>query len=310
MNNLFSKDLPVHIHAFLKNLETFKRASQFTISAYRIDLEKFNAFLQDNFAPCQISRFHIRKYLAFLAANNRKPATMNRKLASLRSFFKYLIKEGVVDTNPTFNISFQKKEKGLPKTLTRSQIDHVLRETGEETTVELRDLTIVHLFYAAGLRLRELTGLTLDHVDRNRGLLKIKGKGGRYRQIPLTARSTGLLERWIEIRQAWLTGASLYECERAFFVREDGAALKPIEVYKIVTSILVRVAEFGNTHPHVLRHSFATHLLDEGADLVAVKDLLGHKSLSTTQVYTHVSPRRLQAAYSQAHPRAAKRGKS
>jgi integrase/recombinase XerC len=300
INGLSSKISP-----FLQYLIARKKISQFTVDSYRQDLSQFAEFLDDRNLHGHLSRLHVRQFLALLAERKYKPATINRKLATLRSFFKYLQLNGDIDHNPAANIAFQKNTRALPKILSKTQMlrlnDLV---TGAEEPDKLRDGVIVQLFYATGLRLRELTFLKISDVNWHALQITVKGKGGRSRVIPFTKNIEKFLKAWLKVRQAWLASSKKFPGPPELFIDENGLSLHPSKVSKIVRKVLLQVSEKGKINPHILRHSFATHLLDSGADLVAVKELLGHRSLTTTQIYTHVSPARLQKAYMQAHPRA------
>lgn len=309
MSSLPINDLALKIASFLNDLVSRKNASPLTVDTYRQDLHQFVQFVQETAPQAAISRLQVRHFLAALAEHKYQPATINRKLAALRSFFKYLVASEQIDHNPAANISFLKKARALPKVLTESQI-HQLCKTIErlQEPVDIRNGVIVLLFYATGMRLRELTFLKLADLNLHAQVIRIHGKGGRVRLAPITKEMEKLLKQWLAIRAEWL-GRQSVAASDALFIDERGESLSIAKVSVIVQKLLSAVSEKGKTNPHILRHSFATHLLDAGADLVAVKDLLGHKSLSTTQVYTHVSAGRLRSAYMQAHPRA-RTGKS
>jgi len=289
---------------FLQHLSRIEKFSDFTIRAYSSDLHQFISFLENDFdSDTPVTRFHVRSYLAGLSRKSFQATTINRKLACLRSFFQYLRSEGLSKDDPTANISFQKQQKRLPGILSQHQILKAISISHEAGWQEIRDKTIVHFFYATGLRLRELASLTLPDLNLIKMRLRVKGKGGVNRVIPLSASLAKVTDRWLQCRLELLKNVAGTPQAR-IFIAEDGDALSPRKIERIVGCVLGRVCEKGKTNPHILRHSFATHLIDNGADLVAVKELLGHKSLSTTQVYTHVSPARLKGVYLQAHPRA------
>lgn len=303
MSSLTIDGLYSRITPFLTHLHSVKHISDFTAAAYRQDLEHFITFLQEQQVIGKIGRLQVRRFLAHLAAGDYKPASINRKLACLRSYFKFLIATGELDHNPAANIPFQKNPRRLPHVLSRAQLTAALRPSAADTPEQRRDRTIVYCFYATGLRLRELASLTLADVNFHSQQITVRGKGGRTRVIPFSRDLLTVLRAWLQERESWLqeTGRGR---TGALFIRPDGEAMTPLQVSRAVNAVLAQVAAAGKTNPHILRHSFATHLVDAGADLVAVKELLGHRSLSTTQVYTHVSPNRLKQAYAQAHPRA------
>lgn len=306
MPSLHISDFSRHLANYLNHLSTLRKCSGFTLDAYERDLTQFFQFCQETRATSAVTRLHVRNYLAFLAQRKLQPATINRKLAALRAFFKYLLARELIDANPAANVAFQKKQRKLPAVLSETQLQQLVVEfSALDDPIAIRNSIIVQMFYYTGLRLRELTFLTDADVDLYAMTISVQGKGNKARRIPITRRLRALLGQWLEIRATWLQEAQV-PLHGRFFIKPSGRALQPLEIYKIVEKVLLRVSEKGKTHPHVLRHSFATHLVNAGADLLSVKELLGHESLSTTQIYSHVSPRRLQKAYLQAHPRARK----
>jgi len=297
-----------YVSLFLHYLRTIKTASPFTLASYEDDLKQFERFLEARGVLGGITRLHVREFLADLSKSQYEPSSMNRKLACLRSFFKFLISRRYIDTNPTANIAFQKKSRKLPAVLSKEQILTSIRVLPGEDEALLRDKLLVEWFYATGMRLREVANLRLAEVNFVSQQVTVKGKGSKVRILPMPQLLAQALEHWVEIREQWLRAANT--SSDFVFIARSGRALGARGVSKCVDRVLSRVSEKGKTNPHILRHSFATHLLDEGADLMAVKELLGHSSLSTTQIYTHVTPKRLQEVYNRAHPRAqAKRNK-
>ncbi|MFQ5629663.1 MAG: tyrosine-type recombinase/integrase [bacterium] len=305
MSSLQINDLSLKISPFLQHLVTHKRVLQFTVDSYQQDLKQFMLFLEEAGLKGMVSRHHVRQFLAALSSQNYKPASINRKLATLRSFFKYLLFVGEIEHNPAANIAFRKKTRALPKVLTKTQMQQINKMFSNiRQPDEFRDGAIVQLFYATGMRLRELTYLRLTDINWYSMQISIKGKGGKTRLIPYTKNIEKTLKRWLDIRRNWLEASTCKQKPPELFIDKNGRGLEPGSISEIVRKILSHVSEKGKTNPHILRHSFATHLIDSGADLVAVKELLGHRSLSTTQIYTHVSPNRLRKTYMQAHPRA------
>ncbi len=302
--SLLVDKLPAALKAFFNYLKTVKSASQHTIAAYETDLLQFYEFLRLNHVNGGISRLHVRQYLTHLHNAKYSPRSMNRKLISLRSFFRYLQQQGEIESNPTANISTRKVAKTLPDVLSEEAVLEAIASLPDDSTESFQQKLIVELFYATGMRLSEVAGLTVSDIDFHSMHLRVLGKGKKVRLIPISADLAHKLKRWIHERKIWLTQTEGGDADHVF-IRRNGRALGARDISRIVNRVLSRVAEKGKTHPHVLRHSFATHLLNAGADLVAVKELLGHASLSTTQIYTHVSPERLQEVYRKAHPRAA-----
>jgi integrase/recombinase XerC len=231
-----------------------------------------------------------------------KATTINRKLAAFRTFFRYLCLEGVLEMNPAETLLFLKHDKKLPVYLDFETIMRALQIPDVTTFDGLRDRTMLELFYGTGLRLRELIGLDLNDVELAQGFLRIMGKGRKQRIAPFGKEIAGWLGRYMQRRENYLrdTGANT----SALFVAKEGQRITPRSVQRIVKHYLTLASGQSDASPHMLRHSFATHLLEEGADLMAVKELLGHASLATTQIYTHLSAERLKKIYDQAHPRA------
>jgi integrase/recombinase XerC len=293
---------------FLTYLEVERNYSVNTINSYEVDLRQFLEFIHhgeevENIPPEDIHRSTIRRYLSTLLHNGYSPRSVQRKLACLRAFFKFLVREEAIALSPAVSIAFPKIDKSLPQNLTQTEILDVLALPDIETHSGLQDRAILQLFYAAGLRLSELVTLRIDDLRLNEGTLKVLGKGAKERIVPIGKTTIEVLQAHLNTRKRQLRRNSDSHLEM-LFIRNDGRPLSRRMVQGIVKKYLMKVVDSRKAHAHILRHSFATHLLDEGADLMAVKELLGHASLSTTQVYTHVSAEHLKKVYKQAHPRA------
>ena len=291
---------------YLSHLRNERNYSEHTIISYGVDLAQFISFLEsqnivEGLSNLQKSTF--RTYLAHLADLGLKAKSINRKLACLRSFFKYLLKIGEIDRNPLVNLFSLKMEKKLPKTLSFDSISEALSMPDENNPRELRDKTILELFYSTGMRLAELSKLNVSDINLYNNLVKVRGKGSKERLLPLGRIASKTLKKYLERRAELLTNPNNKNSD-ALLLNKYGTRLSTRGIALVVNKWLSKIAESGKTNPHILRHSFATHLLDEGANLVAVKELLGHASLSTTQIYTHVTVERLKKIYRQAHPRA------
>lgn len=247
-----------------------------------------------------MSRALVRSYISSLSQNGMQPATINRKLAGLRVFFKYLVAEGALEANPAANLVSLKQARKLPRFLAPEKVEAVLQLPDVSTPTGLRDRAILELFYGSGLRRQELVDLNLEGVDFRNAQVRVLGKRSRERVVPISRAAKQALEQWCGVRREIIAGAD----QPALFVAPDGKRLSAQAVYNLVRGYIRAAAEPEKAYPHVLRHSFATHLLEAGADLMAVKEMLGHSSLSTTQIYTHVTPQRLKAVYHLAHPRA------
>jgi len=223
----------------------------------------------------------------------------------MRAFFKFLIMEEAVSHNPASNLPFLKKPVRLPDFLTQREVREALAAIPVDTIDGVRDAAIMELFYGSGLRLRELAGLQVHDVDFSNRQVNVIGKGNRQRLVPLGKIAAGAVKAWLKKRDEIVKNIGSVSAH--LFLHKSAKPLSPAVIGRRVARLLIRFTDPSKAHPHALRHSFATHLVDEGADLVAVKDMLGHSSLAVTQIYTHVSAERLKAAYRQAHPRAERR---
>ncbi len=285
---------------FLQHLKVERRAAAATLVTRSIDLRLFGEFWQSRTNAPTFTRALIRSYISTLSRNGRQPATINRKLATLRVFCKYLVAEGVLTSNPTANLVSLKRARKLPRFLTPEKVEQALQLPDLKTPLGLRDLAILELLYGSGLRRQELVDLDLEGVDFSNGQVRVLGKRSRERIVPISRAAKQALEQWRTARRELVADASV----QALFLSAKGKRISAQEVYSVVRRYLSQVDGLEKAHPHILRHSFATHLLDAGADLMAVKEMLGHRSLDTTQIYTHVTPQRLQKVYHLAHPRA------
>ncbi|NQV14386.1 tyrosine-type recombinase/integrase [bacterium] len=300
-----------HIEDFLTWLEVEKRYSAETIRGYRIDLIQFCLYLEANDSECldvldQINRGVIRGFLGHLAGElDQQPRSVARKLAALKSLFKYLHREGFVTLNIAAYVHTPKLPGVIPSYLSENQIVAVLEKLGEsDSWMGKRDLAIVELFYSTGIRVSELAGLKSSDLNVKRGTVTVLGKGSKQRVVPVG-------------QYAWeAIGIYQYATKHKFghqdsyqplFLGKNGSALGPNGIRLRVRKAIKAIAELKKMSPHVLRHTFATHLLNAGADLMALKDLLGHANLSTTQIYTHVQVDKMKKAFQKAHPRAGKK---
>lgn len=299
--------VPVHptIVAFLQHLGTERNASPNTISSYEDDLRQYSHFLAevqgvgfDEAEPTDVDAKRLRRYSAWLASKGYAPGTVARRLASLRSFFRYLRRQGTVTSDPTGGLRNPKQPKRLPKMLRVEDVVRLLDTIPVDTALGVRDRAMFEVLYGGGLRVSELIGLNLADIDRDQQLLLVRGKGRRERLCPAGPMAFLWLERYTSLRVPKRTG------EPAVFLNRFGNRLTTRSVGRLLEEHLLGQGLDPAASPHTLRHSFATHLLDRGADLRSVQELLGHRSLSTTQIYTHVSGERIRDAYSNAHPRA------
>lgn len=297
---------------FIHYLRVERRASEHTVAAYRNDLDQFAGYLCQRYHCAQpdlscFTRPAIRGYLSFMVNEKYTARSNARKLATLRAFAKYLIRENLISLNPTLNIASPKLDKRLPTILSKDEMTSILELPGRDTFEGLRDRMIMELFYAAGLRVSELAQLKVKNLQFSDETMRILGKRDKTRIVPMGRTVAGHLKEYL----AMFTTAMGYRLEHSdfIFVKQARVPFTRQQVAQIVSSYMKKVANKEKAHPHALRHTFATHLLDEGADLMSVKELLGHSSLSTTQIYTHVSAEHLKKIYNKSHPRAKEEGK-
>ena len=295
------------VDEFLRELADGRQLSAHTVAAYRRDLGELTDFLKtyfqsDEWEWSRVDRNALRRFLGHLANQRLARRTIARRLSAVRSFFRFLHREDLVEANPARTVRSPKLERSLPQWLSRGDAEKVFavaeNRAAEGTLRGVRDLAIMELFYATGMRLSELHGLDLDDVDLIGEQVKVRGKGRKERIIPLGGASVAALRRY-QIRRNEVAAR-----DRAVFLNQSGKRLSRRQIQEIVRKAVEAGAHEAGVSPHALRHSFATHLLDAGADLLAVKELLGHASLSTTSIYTHTSKERLKKVYAQSHPRA------
>ena len=275
-------------------------ASANTVAAYRRDLEDFCTWAERGGveSPEAVDRILLRRYLAYVATSGRSRRTAARRASAMRRYFGWLHRTGAITTDPSRGLSAPKGEGRLPTVVRRSDLEQLLEPpAGDDDVTAVRDQAVVELLYGSGLRVGELCALGPDDIDAARRLLVAWGKGAKQRQVPMSEPSADAVQAWLAYGRPVLTTAD--SPADALFLNKRGKRLTPRDVRRILDR---RAA--SPTHPHALRHTYATHLLDGGADLRAVQELLGHGDLSTTQLYTHVSKERLRAVHQSSHPRA------
>jgi len=286
-----------HIGKFIRYLEIEKNYSMHTRLNYRLDLEDFKEFLGEK--PIEsVDYLALRKYLALLKEKNFKSRTVGRHLSSLRSFFRFLVREGFLKTNPILTISSPKQEKHLPAFLTEDEVKALINSVclkDDSYAFALRDKAILETFYSTGMRILELVGVSIDDIDFIGGVVKVKGKGKKERIVPIGEYALSAIRAYMDARKKEST---------ALFLNKNGTRITDRGVRNIVVKYLRLTGTRNGVSAHTLRHSFATHLLNHGADLRSVQELLGHANLSTTQIYTHLTTERLKNIYDKAHPRA------
>lgn len=299
------------IDKYIKYLKIERNASSHTLISYRTDLEQFLSFCavrfeveEDQVDLENIDRLMIRLWLGALNDDGLKRSTIARKVASVRSFFKYCFTRGGIQKNPAHMLIVPKKEKKLPKTVQVEEIDRMMDLTDNDTPKGNQDRAILELFYATGMRLSELTNLNTTNLDLNGKQVSVIGKGNKQRIIPLGDKAIDACRQHLQSRTQLFDERTDADARKALFIASGGQRMYPRGVQRMVKGYLSRVSEITQKSPHVLRHSFATHMLDSGADIRIIKEFLGHADLSATQIYTHTSVERLKNVYSKAHPRA------
>ena len=312
------------IESFLQYIRNEKNFSSHTVVSYHNDLSQFERFViskMETFDPKLIDASVVRQWIVYLMGEGYSPLSVNRKLSSLKSFFKYLYKLSLIDSQPFKKVSGPKANKMLPNFVKEKDMEVILSEESYGNSFEdVRDKTILEVFYGTGMRCAELASLKDGDVDLNTCMLKVTGKRNKQRLIPFSVTLKEILQSYLESREQALqdvdrshaelkattlqTPPNAGRREQAFFVRKDGRALTNSIIYNMVKKRLKIIPGLSKQSPHVLRHSFATGMLNNGADLNAVKELLGHESLASTEVYTHTSFEELKKVYHQAHPRA------
>jgi integrase/recombinase XerC len=290
----------IHIESFISFIQNEKRYSPNTVLAYKKDLEQFIDFMHSEYEikdALDIKHTFIRSWIVQLMEQSVTARSINRKLSSLKSFYKYLIRKGIVDSSPMAKITAPKVGKKLPIVVEEKKIALLLESGSPEKNdfISLRNKLVLTLLYTTGMRRSELKNLKETDIDSYQSQIKVLGKGKKERFIPLALEVIESINNYRSYKQGI---ASEY-----LLCHEDGSQLAPQHLYRIVNTELSKVTTLEKRSPHVLRHTFATHMLNNGADINAVKEMLGHSSLSATQVYTHNTVEKLKKAYKQAHPR-------
>ena len=281
--------------------------SQHTVVAYQSDLGQFFRFAAQEqgleaemLTVNSIDVYNIRSFLGVLAEHGLARKSMARKLASLRSFFKFLCRKELLIINPVQRVASPKLGRKLPHFLYLDQVEGLLRATDCSNLLGCRDQVILEILYGSGLRVSELVGLNRESLDLQSGLIRVLGKGSKERVVPVTNFAIEAIRTYLEMRT---------DHQPALLLNYQGARLSDRSVRRILDKLVSKISLEQHVNPHMLRHSFATHLLDGGADLRSVQELLGHQKLSSTQIYTHLTRERLKEVFSEAHPRAKRRNK-
>ncbi len=301
------------IDKYLRYLKIEKNSSPHTIVSYQTDLEQFLSFTADSteVSPKEIdissiNRLQIRLWLGFLSEEGLARNSIARKVASVRSFFKFAYTRGAITKNPAHLLIVPKAEKRLPKTVQKDDIRRMMELADGDEPSQVQDRAVLELFYSTGMRLSELTELNVDHIDFKSKQVLVTGKGNKQRIIPLGKEALNALNTHLKTRAQLYGKKTDIDAKKALFLAAGGQRIYPRRVQTMVKNYLMNASEVSQMSPHVLRHSFATHMLDAGADIRIIKEFLGHANLSATQIYTHTSVDRLKKVYSKAHPRAEK----
>jgi len=320
MGGPVEKIFPPLVKQFLDYLKLEKHFSDYTVKSYGTDLIQFGQFLAGDIGQAHATPqaasvsasidekltncepLTIREFLAYLYAQNYTKSTTARKLATLRSFYKSLIRRGLTSVNPLSTIRTPKQEKRLPKCLDLEQVQKLLDAPGDADLLSARDKAMLEVLYSSGIRVSELVELEMADLDLQEGVLRVRGKGRKDRLTPIGSQAIGALRRYFELRALDIKSQS--NIGGRVFLNKHGQSLSTRSVRRKLDKYLVMAGLDPGISPHTLRHSFATHLLNNGADLRSVQELLGHQSLSTTQVYTHLTTSRMKQVYDDAHPRA------
>ena len=296
------------IDQFLRYLKIERNASELTIKSYSEDFGSLLDYVRDRVGelntPHELQMTQLRGYVAYLHECDYARTTIARRLASLRSFFRYCQREGLVTSNPAKVLRTPRVGRKLPHFLTIDQITRLLESPPANEVEGIRDRALLETLYSAGLRVAELVGMNIEHWDRDANVVRVFGKGRKERVAPIGRHAAKALTRWMEVRQPSPTAKPADQV--AIFLNRFGTRLTTRSVGRMLEKHLNVTGLDQLTTPHTLRHTFATHLLDGGADLRSVQELLGPKSLTTTQIYTHVSTKRLRDTYEHAHPHAEK----
>ncbi len=295
-------------NGFLNYLKVERNSSPLTLKSYGEDLDSLFEYFKERVgflpAPAAVTIQQLRGYVAYLHECQYARTTIARRLACLRSLFKFAVRDGACDSNPAKALRTPRVGRKLPAFLSVEQLATLLEAPPANQPLGLRDRAMLETLYTAGLRVSELVGLNMSDWDEGQGVLKVRGKGRKERIAPVGSFAARALARWKEVRKV---SEKARPAEKdAFFLNKNGKRLTTRSVGRLLEKYLQLTGLDSAATPHTLRHSFATHLLDGGADLRSVQELLGHKSLTTTQIYTHVSTRRMRETYENAHPHAAR----
>jgi integrase/recombinase XerD len=298
-------EISAAVSAFLTHVKVEKGLSSNTVSAYKRDLVKFDAFARKRKLSLEaISRDDLVDFLAGLYRQKLESRTVARQLVTLRNFFRFAQIQEVISADPSVNLESPKIRRTLPGYLRLEEVERLLAQPNEKTPLGLRDRAMLEVLYSTGLRVSELIGLGVSNVDGKVGCVRCIGKGDKERIVPVGRKALGMVDKYLRDARPQLCGKDKSSGNAALFVNRRGGPLSRVGVWKILSAYGRRAGLRMPIKPHMLRHSFATHLLERGADLRSVQLMLGHADISTTQIYTHVVEERLKQIYKAHHPRA------
>jgi integrase/recombinase XerD len=298
-------ELTAAINSFLTHVRVEKGLSTNTVSAYRRDLLKFEAFAKKRkLALTSLGRDHLVDFLASLYRLKLESRTVARHLVTLRNFFRYAQVQEFISEDPSQNLESPKIRRSLPDYLRLEEVEKLLAQPDEKTPIGLRDRAMLEVLYSSGLRVSELTGLRVLDLDRTAGYVRCIGKGDKERVVPIGKKAMALVDRYLRDARPKLLGKGQLTHSQVLFLNRRGGGFSRVGVWKILSAYGRQAGLRVALTPHMLRHSFATHLLERGADLRSVQLMLGHSDISTTQIYTHVVEERLKQIYKAHHPRA------
>jgi integrase/recombinase XerC len=296
------------LNEFMQYLKMEKHFSPYTVRSYQNDLEQFIDYVSNEFevfSPQDVDFKHIRGFIGSLIRGGFKKSSAERKLAAMKSYFGFLSKRGIVKKNPAALVKSPRKEKRVPSFLSQTDAERLMDLAQGSRPIDIRNRAILELLYGTGMRAQELCQLNTESISRGRGVVRVMGKGNKERMLPLGELVVSALDDYLGVRNMLARSSSTND---ALFLNKNGGRLSTRSLQRIVHGFIGRVAQVAKASPHTLRHTFATHLLERGADIRSVQELLGHASLSTTQIYTHVTVKRLKKVYMKAHPRAGEDG--
>lgn len=295
-----------YLKNFIIYLEVEKNFSKHTIRAYESDVLSFLLWL-DNTSIEETNHTKLKEYLVFIQRFNYSKTTLSRKIAAIRTFYRFLYRERIIDTNPANSVQAPKRNKNLPKFLSSTEIEQILNNIKIETPAGYRNRVILELLYATGMRISELSNLNFSNLNLSENEITVMGKGAKERIVLVSSRAKDFLQKYIDNVRFMVAEDGLppeQNEDSPVFINKTGYRLQPQSVRSAINDIVKKIELPKKVTPHVFRHSFATKLLENGADLRVVQELLGHASISNTQIYTHISTERLKEVYDKSHPRA------